>query len=193
MKYFQHEKALVNPKAQIGENTRIWAFVNIQDGVLIGKNCKICDGCFVERGAVVGDFVTLKNGVCVFEGVSLEDDVFVGAHVAFINDRYPRSHRGDPWVMERTLVKKGATLGANATLMCGIIVGEYAVVGAGSVVTKNVPAYTIVVGNPAKPKGYACRCGLKLIVLGKEKASKRSLRCSCGLKYSLSSKGLKLK
>ena len=183
MKYIRHKTALVGPHAKIGENTRIWAFANIQDGAIVGRGCKICDGCFVEKGSVIGDFVTLKNGVNVFEGVTLEDDVFVGANVAFINDRYPRSHRKGAWVLEKTLVKKGAALGANATLMCGVVIGEYAVVGAGSVVIKDVAPYTVVVGNPAVSKGFVCRCGHKLI---------RSLKCSCGLKYSLGAQGLKL-
>lgn len=173
-KNFQHEKSLVGKKAQIGEKTRIWAFVNIQDGAVIGAGCNICDGCFIEKGAVIGNHVTLKNGIAVFDGIVLEDDVFCGANCAFINDRYPRSHRKDSWALEKTLVKKGATIGTNATILCGIVIGEYAVVGAGSVVTKDVAAHTIVVGNPAKVMGFACQCGRTL---------QDSLKCSCGLKY----------
>jgi acetyltransferase-like isoleucine patch superfamily enzyme len=160
--YFQHEKALVSPGASIGCGTRIWAFTNIAEGAIVGKECNVCDGCYVEKGAVIGNNVTLKNGVYVFDGITLEDDVFCGSNVVFINDRCPRSHRKDSWVLEKTLVKKGATLGSNATLLCGITVGEYAFVAAGSVVTKDVPAYTVVVGNPAVFKAYVCRCGKKL-------------------------------
>ncbi|MBF0489743.1 MAG: N-acetyltransferase [Candidatus Omnitrophica bacterium] len=176
MKYFKHEQALVHPQAQIGEGTRIWAFANIQQGAVIGEKCNICDGCYIEKGAVIGNHVTIKNGVELFSGVTVEDDVFLGAHSTFINDRYPRSHRQDEWTLETTLVKRGATLGANATILCGVTIGEYAVVGAGSVVTKNVPAYTIVMGNPARISGHACRCGRKL---------DKNLGCTCGLNYRI--------
>jgi UDP-2-acetamido-3-amino-2,3-dideoxy-glucuronate N-acetyltransferase len=115
--------------------------------------------------------------VAVFDGVTLQDDVFVGAGVAFINDRNPRSHRSDGWVLEKTLIQKGATIGANATVMCGITIATYAVIGAGCVVTKNVPDYTIVVGNPARRAGYACRCGRTL---------DDQLKCACGASYQIS-------
>ncbi len=150
MSFKAHEKALVSPNATIGDRTRVWAFANILEGAVIGQDCNICDGCFIEKGAVIGNHVTLKNHVCVWDGVTLEDNVFVGAGATFINDRNPKSGRTDAWVLEKTLVKKGASIGANATIMCGITIGEGAVVGAGSVVTKNVAAHTTVVGNPAK-------------------------------------------
>ncbi|MBI4308713.1 MAG: N-acetyltransferase [Candidatus Omnitrophica bacterium] len=176
MSYFKHEQALVHPKAVIGDGTRIWAFANVLEGAAIGHHCNICDGCFIEKGASIGNHATLKNHVAVWDGVALEDDVFVGAGAVFINDRYPRGNRKDSWVLEKTVVKKGATIGANATLMCGITVGEYAVVGAGSVVTKDVPPHAIVIGNPAHCAGHACRCGRKL---------NHALRCACGVKYRL--------
>ena len=160
--YFQHERSLVSPEAKIGAKTRIWAFANVQAGAVIGEGCNICDGCFIEYGAVLGSHVTLKNGVNVFSGITLEDDVFCGTGVVFINDRHPRSHRKDSWVLEKTLIKKGATLGSNATILCGITIGKYAFVGAGSVVTKDVLDYGLVVGNPARFIGYACQCGHKL-------------------------------
>ena len=174
MSFFKHERALVHDGAKIGEGSRIWANANILNGAVIGEHCNICDGCFVEGGALIGNHVTLKNGVAVFDGVVLEDDVFVGAGAVFINDRAPRSHRTDDWTLEKTLVLKGATVGANATIMCGVTIGSYAVVGAASVVTKSVPNYTIVVGNTARWVGYACRCGRTLNI---------ELKCSCGAAF----------
>jgi len=183
MNYFKHEQALVEKGAQVGEGTRLWAFTNIQTGAVIGRECNICDGSFVEKGAVIGDHVTVKHHVAVFDGVTIEDDVFVSSNVAFINDRHPRSHRIDQWALEKTVVKKGATLGSNSVILCGITIGEYAVIGAGSVVTKNVPAHTVVYGNPAKTEGYACRCGRRV---------NDSFKCACGSQYTLKDQGLEL-
>ncbi|MBN1870205.1 MAG: N-acetyltransferase [Candidatus Omnitrophica bacterium] len=183
MSYFKHEQAIVDKKAQIGEKTRVWAFTNIQGGAVIGRECNICDGSFVEKGAVIGDHVTIKHHVAVFDGVTIEDDVFVGSNVAFINDRHPRSHRADPWTLEKTVVQKGATLGSNSVILCGVTIGEYAVVGAGSVVTKDVPAHAVVFGNPAKAEGYACRCGRKL---------NGKFQCACGARYQRKGRGLKI-
>ena len=150
MSYFKHDKALVAADAVIGEGTRIWAFANVLSGAVIGKLCNICDGCYIEKGAVVGNHVTLKNHVALWDGVTLEDDVFVGAGTAFINDRNPKSNRKDAWVLEKITVKKGASIGANATIMCGVTIGESAVVGAGAVVIRDVEPHTTVVGNPAR-------------------------------------------
>ncbi len=177
MSFFKHERALVHSGAHIGEGTRIWANANILDGAIIGEGCNICDGCFVEGGGIIGNHVTLKNGVAIFDGVTLEDEVFVGAGVAFINDRNPRSHRSDAWVLEKTLVKKGATIGANATVMCGLTIGTYAVVGAGCVVISHVLNYTTVVGNPSRVVGYVCHCGRPL---------NNDLKCSCGASFQIS-------
>ncbi len=176
MAFFKHDQAIVADDALIGDDTRVWAFSNIQGGVKVGRECNICDGCFLETGSFVGDYVTIKNNVALFDGVIVEDDVFIGAFTAFINDRYPRSHQGDDWSLEKTLVKKGATLGANSTIMCGVTIGEYAVVGAGAVVTKDISPYTIVCGNPGRVAGFACMCGRPL---------KKDLECACGKKYSL--------
>ncbi len=181
MGYFKHDQALVDEKAQIGEGTRVWAFANVQAGAVVGCECNICDGSFVEAGAIVGDHVTIKHHVQVFDGVTIEDDVFVGSNVAFINDRYPRSHREDAWTLEKTVIKKGATLGSNSVILCGVTVGEYAVIGAGSVVTKDVPPHTVVYGNPAGANGYVCRCGRKL---------NSDLKCSCGKEYMASGQGI---
>ena len=149
MNYFKHDTAIVGKKAQVGEGTRIWAFVNVMDGARVGKNCNICDCCFIEGGVSVVDNVTIKNGVAVFEGVTLEDGVFVGPNAVFVNDRHPKS-RNPGWKLERSLVRRGASIGANATIMCGVTIGENAVIGAGTVVVKDVPARATVVGNPAR-------------------------------------------
>jgi|CXWL01.1.fsa_nt_gi acetyltransferase-like isoleucine patch superfamily enzyme len=184
MSFFKHDQALVHPKAKIGDHTRVWAFCNIQEGAVIGEHCNICDGCFIEGGAIIGNHVTMKNGVEVFNGITIEEDVFLGAHTTFINDRYPRSNRKDAWTLEKVLIKKGVSIGANSTIMCGVTIEEYSIVGAGSVVIKNVAPYTIVVGNPAKLIGYACRCGRKL---------NNDLICTCGLTYSIEKSRIALK
>jgi UDP-2-acetamido-3-amino-2,3-dideoxy-glucuronate N-acetyltransferase len=168
---------MVHPGAKIGEGTRIWANANILEGAVVGVHCNICDGCYVERGAIIGNYVTLKNAVAVFEGITLQDNVFVGAGTTFVNDRNPRSHRKDAWTLEKVLVQQGATLGANVTIMCGVTIGMYAMVGAGAVVTKNVADHEIVVGNPARKTGYVCRCGRKL---------NTELKCACGFTYQIS-------
>ncbi|MEI8011199.1 MAG: acyltransferase [Candidatus Omnitrophota bacterium] len=150
----KHETALVSPQARIGDGTKVWAFCNIQSGAVIGSGCNIGDHCYVESGVFIGDNVTIKNGVSIFDGVILEDSVFVGPAAVFTNDRYPRS-RAANWKLERTIVKKGASVGGNATVLCGVTIGERAVVGAGAVVVEDVPAYAIVVGNPARRVGTA--------------------------------------
>jgi len=161
MSYFRHPTALVGKDAVIGEGTRVWAFVNIMDGAVIGKNCNICDHCYVEGKVVIGDNVTVKNNVPVYDGVILEDDVFVGPNTTFVNDRRPRSRKAD-WTLERTVVKRGASVGANATVMCGVVIGEYAVIGAGCVVIRDVPPHAIVVGNPARQTGFADKNGQRV-------------------------------
>ena len=181
MNYFRHEKALVHDGAQIGDGTRIWAFTNIQEKAVIGRQCNICDGSFIENGAVIGDHVTIKHHVAVFTGVTIENDVFVGSNVAFINDRHPRSHSGEDWVCEKTLVKKGASLGSNSTLLCGITIGEYAVIGAGCIVTKDVAAHTIICGKSGETKGYACSCGKRV---------DDDYKCVCGKTYKKNDQGL---
>ena len=164
---FVHPTALVEAE-EIGQGTRIWAFVHVMAGAVIGANCNIGDHCFIEGGAHVGDNVTIKNGNMIWEGVTLEDGVFVGPHVFFTNDLYPRSARL-PEAQERysnrdwlapTLIRHGASLGAAAVMLGGITVGEFATVGAGAVVTHDVPPHALVVGNPARIKGWVCQCGL---------------------------------
>ncbi|MFP4473063.1 MAG: acyltransferase [Candidatus Omnitrophota bacterium] len=180
--YQKHDKALIADGAQIGAGTRIWAFANIQPGAVIGRDCNICDGCFIEDGAVLGDQVTTKNGVNVFKGITLEKGVFCGTNVAFINDRFPRSGHSGRWKLESTVVRQGATIGANAVVMCGLTIGEYAFVGAGSVVTRDVAPYMLVWGNPAEPRGFVCSCGRRL---------NNNLACECGKRFERDGSGLR--
>ena len=149
---FIHEKAIVELGAKIGAGTNVWAFAHILPNVAIGENCNICDNVFIENNVTLGDRVTVKCGVQLWEGVTLEDDVFVGPNATFTNDIFPRSKQYKPIV--KTVVKAGASIGANATILAGVVIGEGAMVGAGSVVTKDVPPKAIVVGNPARIKSY---------------------------------------
>jgi acetyltransferase-like isoleucine patch superfamily enzyme/dTDP-4-dehydrorhamnose 3,5-epimerase-like enzyme len=160
MSFFQHPQALVESKA-IGDRTRVWAFAHVLPGAVIGKECNICDHVFIENDVYVGDRVTIKCGVQLWDGLRLEDDVFVGPNVTFSNDKYVRS-RQRPEAFATTLVKHGASIGANATILPGVVIGAYAMVGAGAVVTRNVPDYAKVVGNPARITGYVDRAGQPL-------------------------------
>ena len=145
---FIHPEALVEDNVSVGMATRVWAFVHILPGARIGRECNICDHVFIEGDVIIGDRVTIKCGVQVWDGLRIEDDVFVGPNATFTNDPFPRSKKD--FKLMYTNVKKGATIGANATILPGITIGEKAMVGAGAVVTKDVPANTLVVGNPSR-------------------------------------------
>lgn len=174
-KYFVHPKALVDTR-HIGEGTRVWAFTHLMKGARVGKNCNIGEHCFMENGVEVGDDVVVKNGVALWVGVKIESGVFVGPNAVFTNDKVPRAklYRQQ---YERTVVRRGASVGANATLLSGIEVGEFALIGAGSTVTTTVPAYAIVYGVPARIRGYVCKCG------GALKFRNRKAECACGENY----------
>lgn len=158
--YFKHEKALVETD-KVGEKTRIWAFAHVLPGASIGKECNINDHTFIENDVRIGDRVTVKSGVYIWDGITVEDDVFIGPNVTFTNDMRPRSKQY-PNEFLKTTLKKGVSVGANATIVGGITVGEYSMIGAGSVVTKDIPSYTLWYGNPATFKSHICRCGEKL-------------------------------
>ena len=179
---FVHEKGLCE-STDVGAGTRVWAFAHVLAGASVGRDCNICDGAFVENEAVLGDNVTVKNNVLVFNGVTCENDVFLGPNVVFTNDFRPRSHRklGADALLP-TLVREGVTLGAGVVVVCGTTIGKNAFVGAGAVVTKDVPAHAFVVGNPARQRGWVCRCGAPL---------DDALRCTdCGTEHRSTSDGL---
>ncbi len=148
---------------EVGAGTRVWAFAHVLPGARIGRDCNVCDHVFVEGGVVVGDRVTIKNGVMLFTGVTVEDDVFLGPGVVFTNDRMPRRERPkQPDELQPTVVRQGASLGAGVVVVCGTEIGEYALIGAGTVVVRDVPAHALMVGNPARQLGWVCTCGERL-------------------------------
>jgi UDP-2-acetamido-3-amino-2,3-dideoxy-glucuronate N-acetyltransferase len=152
MKFFSHPQALVE-STHIGEGTRVWAFVHILPKARIGKDCNICDHVFIENDVIIGDRVTIKCGVQIWDGLRVEDDVFIGPNATFTNDLFPRS-KVHSYKRYETCIQRGASIGANATILAGITIGEESMVGAGAVVTKDVPPRGIVIGNPARLKGY---------------------------------------
>lgn len=158
--YFAHETAHIADSAIIGEKSKIWINVQIREEVEIGAECIISKDAYIDHAVKIGNKVKIQNSVSVYNGVTIEDEVFVGPNAVFTNDYYPRAQNPE-WEITPTLIKKGASLGANCTIVCGHTVGEYAMVGAGSVVVKDVPPYTLVVGNPAKPVGRVCKCGAR--------------------------------
>jgi UDP-2-acetamido-3-amino-2,3-dideoxy-glucuronate N-acetyltransferase len=171
---FVHPLALCE-SGEIGARTRIWAFAHVLPGARIGADCNVCDHAFVEGGALVGNSVTIKNNVLLWDGVTVEDEVFLGPNAVFTNDLRPRAafKKGREELLP-TLVRQGATIGANATVVCGVTVGRWAFVGAGAVVSADVPDHALVVGNPARHVGWACVCGERL---------PETLACGCGRSY----------
>ncbi len=175
-----HPTAEVAEDAIIGEGTRIWHHAQIRNGAIIGQQCNIGKGVYIDSDVVIGNNVKIQNYVSIFHGVTLEDGIFVGPHVCFTNDLRPRAINpdgtlkgADDWDVAKTLVQSGASLGANATIVCGITIGKWAMVGAGSVVTHNVLDYGLVLGNPARLHGFVCPCGQKMVQVGPEPSDAR--------------------
>lgn len=158
--YYAHPSACIEDGASIGKNAKVWHFCHIRKDASIGDNCNLGKDVFVDAGVRIGNNVKIQNGVSVYRGVTIEEDVFLGPHMTFTNDLFPRAF-ADTWEEVPTLVKKGASIGANATIICGITLGAYCMVGSGSVVTRDVPDHGLVVGNPAKLRGFVCTCGQK--------------------------------
>jgi UDP-2-acetamido-3-amino-2,3-dideoxy-glucuronate N-acetyltransferase len=186
--FFQHPSALVESTA-VGVGTRIWAFAHVLRGARIGAHCNIGDHCFVEGGARIGDNVTIKNGVALWDGVVVRDNVFVGPFAVFTNDLAPRSPRfpgaarryaSRGW-LSRTVVEEGASIGANATILSGLRIGRFAMIGAGAVVTRTVSAYALMIGAPARQVGWVCECGRRLA-----EDSRTAMLCpACRLRYDV--------
>ena len=173
---FVHQNALCESD-DVGIGTRIWAFAHVMAEAHVGTDCNIGDHAFIESGAVVHDRVTVKNNVLIWDKVVIEDDVFVGPNAVFTNDRNPRAaFKKAPSELVPTLVRKGATIGANVTVVCGVTIGEYAFVGAGAVVTRDVAPHSLVMGNPARWVSWVCECGRSL---------PDDLICSCGRRYRM--------
>ena len=181
---FIHESAYVDEGARIGADTKIWHFCHVLPGAVIGERCSLGQNVVVMNRVRIGDNVKLQNNVSVYEGVELEDDVFCGPSMVFTNVINPRSHVTRKHEYRRTLVRRGASIGANATVVCGATLGEYAFVGAGAVVTTDVPPHAMMVGVPAKRRGWMCQCGERLPDAG-------AGRCAaCGSTYERSGEGL---
>jgi UDP-2-acetamido-3-amino-2,3-dideoxy-glucuronate N-acetyltransferase len=181
-RFFAHETAVIDDPLSIGEGTKIWHFSHVMSGARVGRGCIIGQNVFVGATAVIGNNVKLQNNVSVYDGVTIEDDVFCGPSCVFTNVIRPRSAfpRRDR-KFDSTLIRKGATIGANATILCGVTVGEHALVGAGSVVTRDVPAHALCLGNPARPRGWVCECGGTLQQVGR--ARNRLVCRECDARY----------
>lgn len=167
--FFAHSTADVSAKAVIGSGTKIWQHCQVREGVVMGNNCILSKGVYVDSDVRIGNNVKIQNGISVYHGVTLEDGVFCGPHCVFTNDRQPRAinpdgtlKSADDWTVSETLVKTGASIGAHATIVCGVIIGRWAMIGAGAVVTRDVPDFGLVYGNPARLRGFVCPCGEKL-------------------------------
>ena len=179
--YFAHESSYVDPGCRIGEGTKIWYFCHIMAGAVVGRGCTIGQNVVISPDVVVGDNVKIQNNVSIYTGVVLEDDVFCGPSMVFTNVTNPRSEVSRKHEFRPTIVRRGATLGANCTVVCGHTVGEYAFVGAGAVVTRDVPPFALLVGVPGRVVGWMCRCGVKLAD-GEEVPVDAACR-ACGARY----------
>jgi UDP-2-acetamido-3-amino-2,3-dideoxy-glucuronate N-acetyltransferase len=185
-KYSVHPTAVVDEPVEIGEGTRIWHFSHIMSGAKIGKNCSIGQNVFIGSKAILGDNIKVQNNVSIFDSVVLEDEVFCGPSMVFTNVFNPRSFISRKKEFMETLVKKGATIGANATVVCGNRIGQYALIGAGTVVTKDVPDYALVYGNPGKLKGWICQCAVEIVF-----RSGKAVCRACGKTYKKDRNGVR--
>jgi UDP-2-acetamido-3-amino-2,3-dideoxy-glucuronate N-acetyltransferase len=179
--FFVHESSYVDTTAKIGSGTKIWHFCNVMKNAVLGKDCVLGQNVHVGPNVKIGNQVKIQNNVSIYEGVTLEDGVFCGPSMVFTNVMNPRSFISRKNEFKNTLVKKGATIGANATIVCGHTLGEFSFIGAGAVVTKDVLSHALMLGNPARQSGWMCSCGVKL---------PDSLKCACGAKFRQTKSGL---
>src|SRR5438046_4222710 len=177
--YFVHESSVVDAGARIGKDTKIWHFCHVMPGAVIGERCNLGQNVVVMPGTRIGSNVKIQNNVSIYEGVELEDDVFCGPSCVFTNVMNPRSHVSRKSEYRQTLVKRGGSIGANATIVCGVTLGEYAFIGAGAVVTSDVPAYGLMVGVPARRVGWMCQCGERL-----QPSAAAATGARCGASYT---------
>jgi len=182
MTYTAHPTAIIDDGAQIGDGTRIWHWVHVSGGAKIGAGCSLGQNVYVGSRVVIGNNVRIQNNVSVYDDVTLEDDVFCGPSMVFTNVINPRAHVSRKHEYMKTLVRRGASIGANATVVCGHTIGEYAFIGAGAVVTRDVPAYSLMVGTPAKQIGWMCYCGVRLL---HDESTQRARCADCGRRYRL--------
>ena len=179
MSYWAHATAVVERPVSIGAATKIWHFTHVMAHARIGARCSLGQNVLVASGVEIGDNAKIQNNVSLYTGVVLEEDVFCGPSMVFTNVMNPRSHVSRKAEYRTTLVRRGATIGANATIICGVTLGEYAFIGAGAVISDDVPAYALMVGVPARRIGWMCQCGVRLEVVGG-----RAVCAACGSKYS---------
>ncbi|MCW3133899.1 MAG: N-acetyltransferase [Methanophagales archaeon] len=179
MVYYKHPTAIVESD-NIGDGTKIWHFVHVRERAKIGKNCIVGKSVYIDTEVEIGNGVKIQNFVSVYKGVKIEDDVLVGPAVTFTNDLYPRAFSWGEDKIVPTVVKKGASIGANSTIVCGVEIGEHAMIGAGSVVTRDVSPFGLVYGNPGELKGFVCYCGRKLSRIIGEENEKIVYKCECG-------------
>ena len=190
--FYVHPSAEVSPEAHVGAGTRIWRQAHVREHVEIGEECNIGKGVYIDAHVHIGSRVKIQNHVSVFEGVSVEDGVFIGPHVCFTNDLLPRAitpngklKSAEDWEITPTLVKYGASIGAGSVILCGVTIGEFALIGAGSMVTRDVAPHALVFGNPARQHGYVCRCARRLSNIH-EQDGRLVGRCeTCGQAYDL--------
>lgn len=188
-----HPSADISPDATIGDGTRIWSGVQVREGAVVGSDCNIGKDVYIDKGVIVGDRVKIQNRASLYRGLTVEGGVFIGPHVAFTNDRYPRAitpdgrlQTDDDWQAEPTLVRHGASIGAGSVIISGVTIGRWALVGAASVVTRDVPDQALVMGNPARVTGYVCECGTRLDA--DESGAADKWHCpACGAVYDLPS------
>jgi len=183
--YFAHESCYIDDGAVIGAGTKIWHFSHVMPGAVIGERCNLGQNVVVMPGTRLGNNVKVQNNVSIYEGVELEDDVFCGPSCVFTNVSNPRSHVSRKSEYRRTLVRRGTSIGANATIVCGVTLGEYSFIGAGAVVRSDVPAYALMVGVPARRVGWMCQCGVRL-----QFQQNLALCSACGASYRETSGGL---